>query len=164
MVTKGQVVTIIDRYTVTVRLPAIYRMNNTKLGIQDEFLNTATICTLPMFDPNIKPGDIVFVAFEDNNVGKPIIIGYLSSPNVTTKGLLNLDSIQVDIGAKLPEGTYIGNVTPQQIKYLSNVSDDIQKQIDFLKSQISLIPTTAESETEDILICDGGDCNGYITA
>ena len=55
---------------------------------------------------NLNIGDVVFVAFEENALEKPIILGKLykgaSSENTTRGGMGILDSLRVNTAATIP--------------------------------------------------------------
>ena len=92
------------------------------------------------FDPNINVGDVVFVAFEDNNFGKPVVIGYLYRSNMTPNyGDIILNSINVKIAANLSADTTIGDVSSTNISYLKGVTSNIQGQLDSLKDSDTIL-------------------------
>ena len=96
MITRGIVEKLLDRYTIKVRMPILNRMKQNSNSILSDDLNEAVVSVPPNFDPNINVGDVVFVAFEDNNFGKPVVIGYLYRSNMTpTYGDIILNSINV---------------------------------------------------------------------
>lgn len=133
MITRGIVESLVDRYTVKVRMPLLNRMGGTASNVLSEDLNEAVICTLPQVAPNVNVGDVVFVAFEDNNFGKPVVIGYLYRENIgNSKPDMVINSLSVDLSAHLTEDTTIGDVTSEDIKHLKNTKNNLQLQIDEL--------------------------------
>ena len=74
MITKAIVEAIVDTYTVKVRIPRIDRLEFNSIKTPTQYLNDAIICTLPNCDPNLSPGDIVFVAMDDQNEDEVIIL------------------------------------------------------------------------------------------
>lgn len=131
MITKGIVEEIVDSYYVKVRLPIYDGVPIGTTYVPTDDLNRATVCTLPSIRPHLKIGDVVFVGFEDNDLGKPIILGCLYRES-TTGSVSNIiaDSLTVNIDAHLSAETSIGDVTPNEIGSLKGIRDNIQGQID----------------------------------
>lgn len=126
MITKALVDSIVDTYHVRIRIPQLDHLSNVSVKTSKEDLNIATICTLPRCDLNIQPGDVVYVAFEDNDFSQVVVLGCLyresisSVPNVEAKLFNCIDE------AILPYNTSIGSVTPHQIDYLRVVQTDVE--------------------------------------
>ena len=140
MITRGIVEKLLDRYTIKVRMPILNRMKQNSNSILSDDLNEAVVSVPPNFDPNINVGDVVFVAFEDNNFGKPVVIGYLYRSNMTpTYGDIILNSINVKIAANLSADTTIGDVSSTNISYLKGVTSNIQGQLDSLKDSDTIL-------------------------
>ena len=137
MVTKGIVLELVNTYQAKVRMPIFNGVETSKDGTPDNRLSIATICTLPNCNNSVQPGDIVFVAFEDNDISKPIIIGHLykEKANNTTADII-LNTLLVQSGVTLPESTTIGEVNSKEISYLHGLVGNIQKQLNYLQSQI----------------------------
>ena len=131
MITKGIIVKVVDKYRVQVRIPVLDKIATAPLATPDSELSTAIICTLPNCIVNPHVQDIVIVGFEDNNLSKPIILGYLFSEYANaTLPSLNLSCIDVKSTARLSEHTTIGNVTAQEISALTGIEGNIQKQFE----------------------------------
>lgn len=140
MVTKAIVEQLIDPYRVRVRIPSIDRTLQSSVHTETERLNVALICTLPGCDPNIKVGDVVFVAFDDYSENQVVIIGYLYSQYKETPLCnLALQSLTVSDNSTLPYNTFIGEVTPDEIRALHGAKYNLQEQIDALSSQLKLL-------------------------
>ena len=140
MITRGIVEKLLDRYTIKVRMPLLNRIKQNSSSILSDDLNEAVVSVPPNFDPNINVGDVVFVAFEDNNFGKPVVIGYLYRSNMTpTYGDIILNSINVKIAANLSADTTIGDVSSTNISYLKGVTSNIQGQLDSLKDSDTIL-------------------------
>ena len=137
MITKGIVEEIRDNYYALVRLP-VY--NGVSIGTNftpKENLNVATLCTLPNTHPNLQIGDVVFVGFEDNDMGKPVILGCLYRETLSDSyASITLNSLEVIVDSHLSADTSIGNTTSFDIQNLSNTRDNLQSQIDILKEEI----------------------------
>lgn len=133
MITKGIVQEKIDEYTIRVRLPIYDGTEKSQQGTPNSSLSLATICSLPNSSSFVEVGDIVFVAFEDDDMGKPVIIGHLFKEAVTnTKINLELNSLTTNSNTKLYKDTWIGNVNPIEISYLEGVNSPIQAQLNYI--------------------------------
>lgn len=140
MICRGLVISVLDRYTAKVRIPIIHRDSGSPDATSDIDIPEACICTLPNADPNIQVGDVVIIGFENNDLGKPIILGYLYRDISNNTAIsIDLKSVIIENSASLPEVTSIGDVTPDMIKNLKDSRDNIQNQIDMLKESINSI-------------------------
>lgn len=140
MIYRGIVEKIIDPYTVKVRVPLVHRTTATSQHVDLDSLPDAKICTLPNTHPNIQVGDIIVVAFENNDLSKPMIIGYLykevmSDTAITSK----LNTLEVKFGTILSEDTTIGNVTPKDISNLYGTKENIQQQINQILNRLDML-------------------------
>lgn len=126
MVTKAIIEGIISDYEVTVSIPLLETTSS-----------EALICTLPQgrFIPKI--GDVVFVAFEDYDIGRPVVIGCLfkESGNISEESL-NLADLNVSSTTKLSKQTTIGEVKYTELQCLKGLTDNLQYTIDNLTSRI----------------------------
>lgn len=140
MITKGIVEEVITQYKIKVRAPMLDRIDMVGLSTSAENLNIATICSLPNLDMNIKVGDVVFIGFEDNDYSKPIVLGtlYRSAASDTYCDLI-LNSLNIVTEANLPAMTSIGNITPDNIKCLENLTTNIQDQINILTDKVDFL-------------------------
>lgn len=138
MITKAIVDSIVDKYTIKVRIPRIDRVLQTSMRTSDDHLSEALICTLSNCDPNIRVGDIVFVALDDQNEDEVIILGYLYREKRTEAYCdLILNELRVCNKVILPKNTSIGDVNANDIIHLKNTKDNIQLQIDSLVTELS---------------------------
>ena len=73
-------------------------------------------------------GDIVYCTFEDNNLGRPVIIGKLFSRSLENIGA-EINTLELDVGsrANLPANTSIGNATPEDVANISNIKNKLDK-------------------------------------
>ena len=140
MVTKAIVEDATNKYEIKVRIPIYDRASIASRKVTTEDLPVATVCTLPNSGLNLQKGDIVFVSFEDGDIGRPVIIGCLFKEKMNNTGAsIFANSIEIDGGAKMPKQTSIGEVTAEELSWLRGVSDSIQGQINDLYENISVI-------------------------
>ncbi len=144
MITKAIVEEIKDDgFTIKVRIPLIDAIEGAKNATESDLLSEAPICTISNVYNTVNKGDIVFVGFEDNDIGKPIVLGSLSLNKLklsdSTKADIVARSLQVINSVTLPEHTTIGRVTDKEIACLAGVKSGIQFQLDSLKKEIDII-------------------------
>lgn len=104
MVTKGVIEKIIDDNHLRVRLPIYDKPKNVINATNTDDLGIATICTMPNCYINYNIGDIVYVAFEDNEHQNLVILGSLSNKNKpsNTKPTISSQDLTVLSSAQLP--------------------------------------------------------------
>lgn len=130
MLTKGIVEEVKDNL-IRVRIPLFNKAKGATGATPTNELQQAPICTITHFDPNLSVGDVVFVAFENNDVGSPVIMGNLYKKGISnSKGDLDLHSLSVSVDTHLSAETYIGDILPREIASLRGISSNIQNQID----------------------------------
>lgn len=147
MITKAIVESIVDNYTVRVRIPRIHRMDTSSIRTSNEDLNEAIICTLSNCDPNLQQGDIVFVALDDQNEDEAIILGHLYRRNQTsTYCNLILNELEVKSRVSLPKESSIGEVSYSELMALKGVNSTLQIEIDDLKNRIAVLESIVFSK------------------
>ena len=147
MITRAIVEEVLTPFKVRVRIPLLNRLANTPLATKKEDLDTAVICSLPSCYVNIKEGDIVFVAFEDNVQSKVVVLGHLSMEGVTSYASISLNELCVASEAKLPSNTTIGdNVSSFDLTNISGTKDNLQKQINLLNDKIDNLTKLIEGD------------------
>lgn len=149
MITKGIVESIVDNYSVKVRIPMYDKIDGAKNATPNSDLSIATVCTLPGAVNQVQVGDIVFVGFEDNDISRPVILGQLYR-NIQESSLcsLNIDSIVVSNSAKFNEQTTIGDVSYKDISSLIGVRSNLQQQLDTVIDKINEITAKIDKLTE----------------
>lgn len=76
----------------------------------------ATVATSPCISEDYNEDDVVYVAFEDRQIEKIVIIGSLFLlDNSKSRGFANLQNLKVGGSATLPITTTIGDVSGQDI-------------------------------------------------
>ena len=110
-----------------VRIPIFDGVAAGEANTPDDLLPEATVCCLPNFTNVVNTGDIVFVAFEENDLGKPVILGHLyqDAPKTNTCADIQVRSLIVEdkvnskvSSARLPENTNLGNIKTSDIQEL----------------------------------------------
>jgi hypothetical protein len=144
MITKGYVISKSkdspNKYLV--RMPTFEPAG---VGLTNNPLNTSiSECTLsqnPGTYEALKPGDVVFVAFEDNRYERPVILGklFVNIEEQSTGFQYNTD-LRITHKATLPADTVIGNVPFDNIL---NYFDSLNTSIDRLDLAINSIPMAA---------------------
>lgn len=135
MIRKGIIEKVISEYSYLIRIPVYHKIKSAAIFTPTEELPTATVCVTAGNAPKYRENDIVFVTFEDDDIGKPIILGLLYREDMPTTANNNaLSSLEVSVNAKLSEDTSIGDVSGNEISQLSGIKDNIQWQIDKLVS------------------------------
>lgn len=103
-------------------------------GTPNSELPVAEICTLPSCFLNPRLGDVVWVAFENGEEGKPVVIGYMQGEyNTETTVDLTVGTLTINGQVKLPATTTIGSVTSESIQSLYGVSENLQDQVNTLQ-------------------------------
>lgn len=135
MITRGIIEKVISKYSYLVRIPVYNQVTSAANYTPTDELSVATVCVQAGNSPKYKLGDIVYIDFEDSDIGQPIILGLLYRENMTsTANNTEVSSLAVSVNAKLSEDTSIGEVTGNEISQLKGATDNIQWQIDKLSS------------------------------
>lgn len=76
----------------------------------------ATLSTSPSISESFNVDDVVYVAFENNQLDHVVIVGRLYTlGNSEPRGYANLQSLNVSKSASLPENTTLGGVSAQNL-------------------------------------------------
>lgn len=131
------IVESVDGTQVRIRIPELHKIKGAVGATPSTEIPLAPICTLPGCNPNLRPGDVVLVDFENEEFGTPVIIGTLFTDR-TDNGIadLTLGSLKVKVNVELPPDTKIGGITATNLSNLLNLSENLQLTLDNLKSTI----------------------------
>lgn len=77
MIQKAVISEIIDSYQLKVRIPKYDKLASSVDGVSSEDLSTGIICAYPGMQVAYTAGDVVLVAFENNEISKPVVLGLL---------------------------------------------------------------------------------------
>lgn len=151
MITKGIVEEILTNYSIKVRLPILDSIEGTRDATPTSDLSEAIICAAPNSEINFTIGDIVIVGFEDNDDSKPIILGFLSKESGNISSISNnLSKLNVNVSAKLPKDTSIGNVSSQDISMLQGAKFNIQSQLDNSNTSINELEKVVDDLSKSV--------------
>ena len=111
MITKAIIESILDdgKYA-KVRVPVFNKASTAIGATQTNHLNLAPIVTLPGISPRYQVGDTVYVAFEDDDISQPVILGSLMSVPTNSTSNINVQSVVVTSDATMPDKIKIGNI------------------------------------------------------
>lgn len=116
---------------VKVRIPELHKIKDAVGATPTSEIPLAPICVSPGFTPVLTPGDIVFVSFENDEAGTPVVLGTLYCDKASSNASdLALSSLKIKGNAELPPDTKIGNVSPKNLEHISNLNEDVQNVID----------------------------------
>ena len=135
MVTKAIIEEIVSPYEVKVKIP-ILDSTKDNVSLTGE-LSSAIICTLPKVAYIPEVGDVVIITFEDNDRGKPIILGCLfkESSNISQ---VNITTNQLNVtgSSELSRNIKIGNISYNQLKFLEGLEENIQAALDNIEDRL----------------------------
>ena len=116
------------------------------------------MCTQPGCAPRLQRGDVVLVAYEDDDDGSPVVLGLLFQTKNTSVSDVNFGSASFNVDVSLPEDTSIGDVTKDNLINLQGLRDNAQKQFDEVRTSINdidkridmIIETVNQTITEGV--------------
>lgn len=154
MVTKGIIVSVpidVDDNKYEVRLPFFEDATEDS----DEIIYESTLAEAPGIIQGYRVGDVVYCAFEDNNLARPVIIGKLFSTELENMGA-EIQTLDLDVTerASLPEHTTIGNATEQDISNISEIKNKVSKMGDTIFGLMTFSNTVRYTAGKQINIVD----------
>lgn len=161
MVTKGQILSVdYTGNTCEVRMPYFE-----SAGIKDRISATATFGNQPGMYNGYKAGDVVWIAFEDGEANKPVVIGKLflgvSEEKDDPRGVINCESGVLSNDVTLPLSTKLayekdsslaqnGETKYDRISDLANKLGSITAQQDKTSYDVTGVISTANSLKSEI--------------
>lgn len=106
-----------DAMKVQVRIPRFDGIESDLSSTSKTELNWASVMCIPGLEIQYRVGDCVVVGFEDNDLGKPIVLGYLGLKGKTLDSRLQctVDSLEVLYEFKAPYNTVLGKTPYSEI-------------------------------------------------
>lgn len=137
MITKAYIQDVINRHAVRVRIPLYNKLDGVNGSTPNAELGIAPICTLPNVINDPHPGDIVFVSFEEDNLSKPVVIGYLSKENMgETLTNIKCEDLESQGDVKLSKYTTIGEIDYDEIYQLKGLDENIVDKFEDIDSNL----------------------------
>lgn len=103
---------------------------NNPLGASEMY---ATLCYNPGAENGYRVGDIVYISFENNQMGEPVILGKLflnKTQEVENTTYILGDELNISTSAKLPMNTTIGDRSGEDIDALFRRVDNTENRLD----------------------------------
>ena len=125
MITKAYIQEVLSPYAVRVRIPIYHKIEGAIGATIKDLLPIAYISTPPNVHIDPKVNDIVIVSFEEEDMSKPIVIGYLYTDKPAGSSIsIECDSLVVN------EDVKIGDVVYTNIACLKNQTENIKDILD----------------------------------
>lgn len=147
MITKGIIEEILSPYSARVRLPIFDSIKDAQNSVSTGNLRVASICSLPNCTNLLGVGDIVFVGFEDDDLGKPVILGNLVKEQPSTANpSINSYSLNIDNSVNLPGAVSINNTDNIDLTQLIGLKCNVQTALNQITADINEIKKKIGSE------------------
>ena len=164
MITKGIVVSIpkdSDSNKYEVRLPFF----EDATVDSEEMIYEATLSEAPGIIQGYAVGDVVYCAFEDNDNGRPVIVGKLFSQTIDNTGadIKTLD-LEVTNKATLPSSTTIGDATEQDVANIKDIKNKVSKMGDTIFGSLTFGNTVQFTAGKRIYLVNNGEVIKNITS
>lgn len=143
-----------------VQLPIFENASITALNSAYKEYVYATVACSPHMTPNYKSGDIVFVAFEDYDLGKPVIVGHLFGAKCAAGGNECTTYIDLDVSSlKVLSAVCL----PKTIKYLEKKSDsESANEVNIDLSKLKNLKDPVQSQINDLVTKVNGLVEKYV--
>lgn len=139
MIRRAIVEEVTNPYRLKVRIPEVDRTTQSSLYISTDELEELTVCVPAGWTPTFKVGDIVIVSYDEYRTDESVVLGFLFREALDSISNATLQDLIVESSAVLPEQTTIGEVKASELKHLSGITGNIQKQLNSLQQQINNI-------------------------
>lgn len=147
MITKGIVEKLIDKNHIKVRVPIYDKSTESPDCVKTDDLTVATVCSPAGIQQHYCIGDVVYLAFEQDQRSEPVILGRLQTAELSkSTSDIRTDSIEVLVNYKLPvEGDSINNGAV-------GVSNDfVNQEIVALEQRIRDLETQLSYDVGDVM-------------
>lgn len=127
MITRAAVVAVDNKNCkLKVRIPRLDGVTAEKNSTKDIDLSWASILQVPGLRVDYREEDIVVVGFEDNDLGKPIVLGHLLTANEAPKSSLygTFKQLTVSESFEAPINTNIGVTSYDLINKVTEEAKD----------------------------------------
>lgn len=137
MITKGIILDrIINTNTYYVRVPYLESSSNDASRLE------ATVSDNPSISEEYQVGDVVYVAFEEHQANKPVIIGRLYVEGNSARGSANFEALNVLTRVSLPEQTTIGGKDVMKLlNKVENLTQPVEQNATGSSAQKNVIAT-----------------------
>ena len=140
MITKGIIEEILSPYSARVRLPIFDSIKEAQNSVNTGSLRVASICSLPNCTNLLAVNDIVFVGFEDDDLGKPIILGNLvkEQPSIANPSLSGY-SLNIEDSVTIPGNININKTNNIDLTQLIGLKCNVQAALNQITADINEI-------------------------
>jgi hypothetical protein len=140
MLTKAYISEVISPYSVKIRMPLYNKISGVNGATPKNELPMACVCTLPNYAVSPVVGDIVIVGFEEDDISKPVILGFLSRYKESESSVnISCEDFKATGDINLSSQTSIGDVKSDNIKCLLNLKSNIKDTFEELKLDVSAV-------------------------
>ena len=138
MMTKAYIQEVLTPYSVRLRVPLYHKLNGVNNSVPDGLLPVAAINTVPNIKIDPKVGDVVIVEFEEDDLLKPIVVGFLYNANAlkSTTDIVCEDLSVNGICALPKDNTTIGEIEYKNIECLKNQEVNIKEALELITDSI----------------------------
>ena len=138
MITKAYIQEVLSRHKVRVRIPLYHKIKEVNGSVPDDLLPAAFINSPPNIKIEPQVGDVVIVDFEEDDLAKPVILGYLYSSNDCNSSMsIVCEDFTASGEISLSKDTTIGDIKYENIECLKNQKDNIPNIIKSIRSDIT---------------------------